>query len=351
VEAAMRCLFPGILIAFILLVPSVALGADDVLQLRTGQLAVGEITSLDAKGVTLTKDGSEAHYAWDVLTPICQYEVRSDHLEPADAKGRVELAEFCLRYGLYSRARKELDTARGLGYGDRANLDRLSAVVNEAEAEAAFSRIDQLILEEEYPTALEEIRRFLIQAPQSDQTRRARAMVPDLLRRIESQSQREEEARQEALDEAKAEEIAKRLARYLESAEAARRAATEAYAEASRYHQIGNVTRARKAYERAEQSLLSAYRDLRKVQQIAREGVAAQKAAKDKLAIRGKLTEIYLGLARLYLDDRNYKKGVPYVHRVLYLDPVNKAALDMRREVDERRIRRRLSGMTNAYPR
>ncbi len=339
------------MLLFLTLSVTPAQGADEVLQLKSGKLAVGEIKATDAKGVTLVKDGLTAHYDWNALTPICQYEVRADRTDPEDADGHFALAEFCLRHGLYTRARSELDTARGVGYADRKKLDQLMVVVNEAESDAAFAQIEQLIAEEEYKLALEEIRRFLVQAPQSDHTRRARAMVADLLRRMDSQALRDEEAREALEDEQKADQVAKRLAKLLDSAEKYRAIAAEAYAEASRYHQIGNVTRARKAYLKAEEALLRAHRALRQVQQTSRAGVATEKAKKDRKAIRQKLVTIYLGLASLYLDDRNYKRGVPYVNRVLFLDPVNETALDMRRDVDANRIRRRMSGLTNAYPR
>lgn len=339
------------MLLFLLLVAAPATAGEEVLQLKSGKLAVGEIKSIDEKGVTLVKDGQEAHYDWSTLTPICQYEVRADHADPEDADAHFTLAEFCVRYGLYTRARAELDTARGVGYSDAKKLDHMIFVVNEAEADAAFATIEQLIAEEEYKLALEEIRRFLVQAPQSDHTRKARAMVSDLLRRIDSQSLREAEAQEDAEDERKAKDLAQQLAKLLEQSEKYRAIAAEAYAEASRYHQLGNVTRARKAYLKAEEALLLAHRALRKVQHTTRDGVASEKAAGNRKAIRAKLINIYLGLASLYLEDRNYKRGVPYVNRVLYLDPVNETALDMRRDVDENRIRRRMSGMTNAYPR
>jgi len=339
------------MLLFLLVVAAPATAGEEVLQLKSGKLAVGEIKSIDAKGVTLVKDGHEAHYDWSALTPICQYEVRADHTDPEDANAHFTLAEFCVRHGLYTRARAELDTARGVGYSDAKKLDHMMFVVNEAEADAAFATIEHLIAEEEYKLALEEIRRFLVQAPQSDQTRKARSMVSNLLRRIDSQALREAEALKDAEDERKAKDLAKKLAKLIESSEKYRTIAAEAYAEASRYHQIGNVTRARKAYLKAEEALLRAHRALRQVQHTTRDGVASEKAAKDRKAIRAKLINIYLGLASLYLEDRNYKRGVPYVNRVLYLDPVNETALDMRRDVDANRIRRRLSGVTNAYPR
>jgi len=337
-------------LALVLLAAAPAAAAEDVLQLKSGKIAVGEIVSLDEKGVTLKGESGEARYDWSALTPLSQYEVRADHIDSGDAKGHFALAEFCLRSGLYPHARKELSTAHGLGYGDRKKLGGLLSAVNEAEADAAFAAISQLKAEEEYERALEEVRRFIIQAPDGDATRKARAMVPDLLRRMDAAMEREEEARKEAEKADKNRALTAKLAKYIADAEAARTAAAASFAEAVRYHQIGNVTRTRKGYQATEAALIHAYRALGRVQRLARAGVAYDKAAGDKVAIKKQLVKVYVGLARLFIDDRNFKSGIIYVNKALFLDPVNDEALDMRGFVDANRLRRRLSGITNTVP-
>jgi hypothetical protein len=93
---------------------------------------------------------------------------------------------------------------------------------------------------------------------------------------------------------------------------------------------------------------MNAHSPLRKLQRMAREGVAAEKAEKDKDSIRKRLVDIYLGLTRLFVSDRNYRSGIVYVNKVLYLDPVNREALDLRREIDENRIHRSAAKLTNS---
>ncbi|MCU0725731.1 MAG: hypothetical protein MUE73_08090 [Planctomycetes bacterium] len=326
-----------------------ARAADDILQLRSGTIVTGQIVAADDKGVTLRSPAGEAKYDWDALTPLCQYEVRSGRLDPGTADDRRALAEFCLRQGLYPYARREIATARGLSSkGDASTLDALAAEIDEAEADEALARIGQLTAEEEYDLALEEIRRFLIQAPPSEFTERARALVPDLLRRKDSRALAEAEEEKAREESGKAEAIAERVAKLLAEAGGSMAAAASSYAEALKCHELGNVTRARKGYLASEQSLLSAHATLRRLQRVARDGVAAEKAEKDKDAIRRKLVDVYLGLARLYLDDRNYKSGTLYVNKVLYLDPVNRQALDYRREIDANRIRRSAAKLTNS---
>ncbi len=324
--------------------------ADDVLQLRSGGIAVGEIVSTDDRGVTLRTDKGEARYDWEALTPLCAYEVRSALLAPGTAEERIALADFCLRHGLYPYARREVATARGLAPPKPSLLDELSAAIDEAEAEEAFGRIEGLVAEGEFDRAIEEIRRFLIQAPPSPHTERARAMVPDLLRRKDAQALREEEDAKERAEAEKQQKLSERLEKMMAEAAAALQQAATSFAEALRYHGLGNVTRAKDAYLATEGALLDAHAVLRKVQRTVREGVVAEKAEREKDAIRARLIEVYLGLARLYLADRNYKSGIVFVNRALYLDPVNREALDMRREVTENRIHRSVRSLTNQPP-
>ena len=328
-----------------------AFAADEVLQLNSGKLAIGEVISIDEKGVTLARDGVETRFDWSALTPLSQYEVRSDRLAEDDAVGHATLAVFCLENGLYARARNEIYAARGVGHPDPRAMSELSAAIDQAEADAFFARVEQLVAEEDYDQARAEVRSFLLQAPKSEHTERARAMVPDLIRRSEAHLLREEEAKRAIEEDKRVEALAARIDKLLESAERDRSAAASAYAEALQYHEAGNVTRARKAYEKAEGALLDAHRTLRRVQSLAHAGVAHEKADRDKADIRKKLLDVYLGLARLYLDDRNYRRGIVFVNKILYLDPVNKEALAMRKDVDENRLdRKSLRGLINAPP-
>ena len=273
--------------------------------------------------------------------------MRADLLEPEDAAGHVELAVLCLKHGLYPYARSELAMAEGVGYPDARRLGALREAVEQAEADEAFARIEQLKAEQEYEKALEEVRRFLVQAPQSPHTLKARQMVPDLLRRIDLKEQRLEEDRKLVEEDRKASVLALKIIKLQTQAQESRAKGDTSYAEAVRYHELGNVTRARKGYEAAEAAVLRAVQILTRVQRTAGRGVAFDKADQDKDSLRKRLVDVYLGLAKLYLDDRNYKRGVLYVNRVLYLDPVNREALDLRTGVDENRIRLSLRKLTN----
>jgi len=321
--------------------------ADDILRLKTGKIVVGEIVSTDDSGVSLKAGAGTAKYDWDSLTPLCEYEIREERVAPEDAGARVALAELCLRSGLYPYARRELDTARGLGFEDTKRLDALLVEVNEAEADEAFGRIQQLIAQEEFRQALAEIRRFVKEAPEGEQTRRARDMATDVIRRMENQRLREAEDAKEAAQEAKSKVLSDRLTKLLDAAAKAREEAAKTFTKAVREYVLGKTSRAEKSYLGTEKLLIKSHASLKRVQRLSRRGVTYDKAVEDQDKIKDKLVEVYLGLARLKIEHRNYKRGIAYVNRALYLDPVNEEALALRKEVDENRIKRSARGITN----
>jgi len=318
-----------------------------ILQLRSGALAVGRVVGVDQAGVTLETESGEAKYSWSSLTPLTEYEVRADHIDTEDASAHVELAELCLRNALYPYARNEIATALGLGYEDKKRLEALRETVDQAEADTAFAEIETKKAEDDWKGALVAIREYIKGAPQNEHTARARAMIPDLIRRIDAQAVREaEEAAQADKDEQNS-ALAKRINRYLMEAQKAREAATKALTEGIAHHEKGAVSKARDGYTTAEKNLFAAYKAYQKVQRAVRRGIAHEKADKEKQVVRNKLVEVYLGLTRLYVDDRNYKKGNEYVTRALHIDPVNKEALAYRKKIDENWIRRSARGLTN----
>lgn len=334
-------------VAALVTLVTVVRAADDILTLNNGQIVVGEITALDEKGVTVVKDEKEAKYDWGALTPRCQYEIRSDRLGEKDADGHALLAEFCLANRLFAEARAEANIAKALGFKDVKVLSSFLVTVNRSEAEYTFAKVDQLVAEESFDEAREEIRRFLKQAPPSDYTDQARRRVADLIRRRDAQILRIEEEQATAKKLEKQEKLDDRIEQLTVQVKKLRDQANTAYTEAVRYHTLGNVSRTRKNYEAAERLLLQAHRTLSYLQRLVRRGPIFDKASEQKTAIRKKLVEVYLGLAKLFCKHRNFKQGWPYLNKVLFLDPVNKEALDLRGWVDANWLRTSARRLTN----
>ena len=79
---------------------------------------------------------------------------------------------------------------------------------------------------------------------------------------------------------------------------------------------------------------------------VSREEIQSEYAAIEKLLI-----DCYLKVARILLQERNYKGAVEYVRKILLYDPIHEEALEMVEEIRKNRITFKLSDITNARPR
>lgn len=342
----MRHSVPIVIVALVLLCAGPAL-AQDVLQLRSGRLVAGEVVTFDENGVTFRTEAGDAKYAWSSVKPISQYEIRADRLPEEDAEGHVALARFCFESRLYPYARREIATARGLEYPDGKLLDELSLAVDQAEADEAFARIEQLVAEEDYDQALDEVSRFVRQAPRSEHTDRAHALAAEILKKRDARMLEEQEEKKEAEKTAKEEAQQKRIQRYLDRATEEKKAAATSFAEGIKNHELTKVKRAKDAYLKAERAWLTAVAALNRVQRLSRRGVTFEKAEADKDLIRKKLVRVYLALTNLFVEQKNWKGATPYVNKALYLDPVNEEALALRKKIDDERLTRSARKITN----
>ena len=68
-------------------------------------------------------------------------------------------------------------------------------------------------------------------------------------------------------------------------------------------------------------------------------------------AIEKQLIDCYLQVARILMDQRNYKGAVEYVRQLLIYDPIHEEALEMVDEIRRNRITFKVSDITNARPR
>ena len=65
----------------------------------------------------------------------------------------------------------------------------------------------------------------------------------------------------------------------------------------------------------------------------------------------GEIDRHFAAVLKAYMRDRNWKRATQYVQKILYYDPINEEALDLKEEIDANRITRKLSDITNARPR
>jgi hypothetical protein len=344
-RSVLRVLACGAL-AFVLTAEAIA---GEVLKLRNGDLVPGTVESVDDDTVTfLPEKGGRMQVPWDRVYPINRYELWKSTLAADDASGRVALARWALDNDLFLYARREIAEARGLGHPDSKALDELLADVHRTEADDALADVDSLVAEGSFQDALQRISRYVRDAEDEEQIRRVRSRVADLVQRIE----RQEELDKEAAEQEKKDKANKKRDEWIKKnvTEAnARKAAGQGLAvEGFTYLSKGNQTRARDAMAKAEDAYQDARTIFRRVLKVVGTGETADVCKRELTDCDRRTVQVLQRWGGLEVENKSWKRASAVVDRGLKIDPVDRELLDLRKQIDENWIRRRLSGITNA---
>jgi tetratricopeptide (TPR) repeat protein len=339
------------LLIVLALLPAAAVAGEETVSFQTlgedGEVVTGKVVELQVEGVLLEAEKATRRVPWAKIHPADRYRLRAS-VTPEKADARLRLAEQCLDEAYYEGARKELEKALALGHRDGKKIDELSEAVEHRECEGFYARFLEALDRQEYDEALEVVRRMAMRFPNRRLTGEARQMTSKILRaRDEAKAQAERDAKAAAEDQKEARRRAWIDARFTEAENAIRRG-KKAKVSAEHYHARGNLTRSRKGYEEAERQFLLARRILLRLRRATRSGPDFDRADHETRSVERRLLEVYLGLARMYVDNRNFKRGILYVDRALLFDPVNPEALRMADYIRRNWIRRSLRGITNS---
>jgi tetratricopeptide (TPR) repeat protein len=343
---------PALLLSAVLLCAAPVLAGDGqvVLRFKDGRLVPGKVIEVTEKGVRHVSDQGTSFWPWDSLTTFGQYEARAAVLSEDDGDGRLALARWSLEAGLPGEARKEAQRARGLGAGEAAALDELLSRCDRVQAERAFAEADAKAAAGDLEGALEVLRSYLVQAPPSTWTEKGRERAADVVRRREAEDVRrrlEEERRRKAEAE---EKRAGALGDYLEEGDVRRTRAGVLALVALREEAGGSFTVFRTSLEKAEVEYLAARKSYERARKLAGDErpVPARLALAGRFAVNGRLLDLYLRLARKFVEAKNWKEAQEALDKALRLDPVNAEGLDLQDKVKANWKRRKASELTGA---
>ncbi len=342
-----------LLIAALLVLPATVATASDgeaVLRFRDGRLVAGKVRELRTDGVLHESDRGTVFWRWEDLTPFSRYEVRAAVLDEDDGPGRLALARLCLDEGLPAEARREVLRARGLGAGEPADLDALVSACDRAEAEAAFSEVDRLSAAGDLDGAIEALKAYLVRAPASEWTERARERASELVRRRELDAERRRiEAERLKSDRAR-DTRARAIADTMEQGDRLRTEGSRAALIGIREEPGGSITRFLAALDEAAVRYLEARRLYERARRTAgNDGPVESRAALEaRRGVEARLLDVYLRLARSHVAHKRWKEAQAALDKALRLDPVNPEGLDLQETVSKNWIRRKASELTNA---
>jgi len=330
--------------------PAPAGDGQVVLRFKDGRLLPGKVLETTDRGVRHVSDQGTAFWPWDAITTYGQYEARAAVLSEDDGAGRLTLARWCLEAGLPGEGRKEALRARGLGAGDAAELDGLLSRCDRVQAEKAFAEADRKIEAGDLDGALAVLRSYLVQAPPSEWTEKGRERAADVVRRREADEARrrlDDDRRRRDAAEAKR---AGALDDLLEEGDARRTRAGVLALVALREEAGGSFTVFRQSLEKAELEYLAARKAYERARRLAGDERPdpARLALSGRIAVNGRLLDLYLRLARKFVDYKSWKEAQEVLDKALRIDPVDAEALDLQEKVKANWIRRKASELTGA---
>jgi ribosomal protein S20 len=313
--------------------------------------------AFDDKALTVEYGGEHIALEWDRLEPGSAYAARKALTPYDNGPSILDLSRFARGRKLYPEALEQLEIALALGGLDETAFEKEQAEVAAEEVEHLTSVIDGLLETEAEPErCLAAIKRLRERYPAHEANATYEPHVKDLVATLAEAKQAEEDAgKKEAEDKASAklrEAVAKEQAKKEDALRTAAQLAEEAKP-AIELRQVARVKRKLVEPSGAEKYLKDARKRLRNIARLDPQGVVVTRdeILKEYAAIEKLLIDAYLKVARILMNERNYKGAVEYVRKILLYDPIHEEALEMVEEIRKNRINFRLSEITNTRPR
>jgi hypothetical protein len=332
-------------------------GEKITLQFADGKQKAVTLKSFDADSLAFVQADNEHRVGWAELTPESAYAARKALTPYDDGAARLGLAEFARKLRLFPEAQEQLEIALALGGLDEAAFEKRAAALQKEEVWYLTTSIDTLLKAKADPaTILAAIKRLKERYPAHEANRKYEPHVKALVEQLAQAAEKEQAA---AVKEDEDKELSKLRAaiekenkkkiRWLAEADDLIKESKEAIAK----RQVSRVKRKLVEPSGAERYLKRARQNLRNMAKLDREFriVTKEGLQKEWDEIEKKLISCYLEVARILMDQRNYKGAVEYVRQLLIYDPINEEALEMVDEIRKNRITFKASDITNARPR
>jgi len=347
-----------LLLTLALAAAHVQAGVKKKLHFKDGKSLIATLSSFDDTELTIGKEATEKKIPWVKLTPASAFMARKALTPFDDGSARLALATFARTLDLFPEAFEQVEIALALGALDENTFEKVSEEIEKEELTFLGGRIEALLKTGDEPAAcLDAIKRLKERYPDHDTTKTYARHVPDLVARLEALAKQREEASQAIEEDAATKKVRKKIESILKKKAKALATADELMKEGEKAAAMGVISRVKKRYLKprgAEKHLKQAQKYLRDIVRLEKRRfqiVPREVLQKDEDVIVNKLIEVYLAVTKAYMRDRNYKRAWEYVHSVLRYDPIHEEALEIRDEIKENRLTRKVSTTSNVKPR
>lgn len=371
-----RALFAGrtlILTVSLGLLLALPAGAEKI-EMANGSKLEGTVQSLTDTQVTLKlASGATLTMPLDKLAPSSVYRLRLGRLDRKDAAGHVALGDYCLQKGLSPQARAMYRKAGRLDPAMAAQLARKLSAVDEQEAKGLYELAQNAFANKLHTRALEQLKKIVALYPTTSYAARARALSQQVLAAMQQpkklmpagkagakppagapqakntpkQKKTAKPAGPQPIDPAKLTGSLRRLYDHVSKLE---KAGDQHNALGLKADGVGNVSRARKNYEQALAYYDNAARSMRSVKRLTKAPEVIALFNKIFDALRRKSVNTLMNAAHTMASERNWRRAAHYTDLALRLDPANRTALKLKQKIEENRIVRKASKVTNTKP-
>ena len=351
----MRIGRPLLLLALAALaLPNTAFAGDKrpvELLLTNGKALTGVVESATEIEIVLrTGPESTRRVPWAHLTPLAHFRVKAALASPTDGEQRMKLAELAVDLGLYVEARVEYEKALALGALTKKDFERIVQKAERDAVEAGVKRAERIAESGDLDAAMETARQLKMHFATAPNAAAINKLIAALLKRVNEL----DKAAAQALANLKKIKVEARrhkeiLTRKTNAVDQMRKASMLAGQSKAKQKQ-GSVTRARKLAEQADTSFQDARKNLGRLRRILPRDHAQRPAI---LAELNKLDQAQFDLLFsmawfLTYDAGSYTQAEKFAARASYIDPVHPDLVELRDHLLSKRIRYRLSDMTNA---
>lgn len=321
--------------SILVLVAGLVLAADpevsaETIRLATGEVLIGEVQSADFMQLTVKvvfPSDRELTLTAAQLAPQTLYAVLAARLSASEPGPRLELAEYCLRTGLYAHAIVE---ARRVGKLDESKLTRTKAIESSAWEAIATTLLDEAktqIAIEEPGLARMYLESLLARYPDTDSAKEAKR----LLKKLPS---REETVLPPRITDAKEKDDLraklKKAKKYYEKAE-------ERTQGMKRHFQSGKKDE--QLLRRAEPYYRKAYALVRTAARTSTDDTTLDAELRALAAtVRPQLAKVYLELGSMYLGRGSIKLAEEYCTRACQVEPENRELHGLHQKILDARI-------------
>ena len=320
------------------------------LPLTSGKSVTGIVESADANEVVVRLGAEQVRrIPWTRLAPLGFYRAKRALADTTDGRARQGLAELAVDLGFYVEAREEYEKALALGALKKREFGVVVAKAEQQAVENGINRARKLADSGDLESAMETARRLKLHFATARNAAAVNRLVTELVARIQhldrAAAKEKVELERVTLETKRNKEILRRKTKALDLVQNGQKFMKEW--DARRLQ--GSHTKMRKLAEKIDKMFQEARINLGRLRRILPRGHPQRREIGVQLnKLDAVQFELRFRTAAFFADNNVYTKAEHWAALAMYIDPVHPDLVELRDDLLSKRIRYRLSDVSNA---